>query len=701
MEYYGKTLCISYEDLTYDDSPKTVNGKLDYSHSRELNGVPANELPADVLLPIMTAANYKKLKRVGKINVVRAGKGLDNYALIEYNTLPERFKSAIIAKYGEMGEYIRETYYMQFYEVDDKAREFYAQYTFANGDKLPLEKVQEYTTNASVIKTVLKLRQETKSTRKVLQIARTTWNDLQVAITFYKGRYNHTLPTSVKKFQEKANEFVKGGYDTLISKKYGNQNTRKVNYKLERLLLSISAIPTRPFNSLVSDYYNQFMAGEIEVVDYSTGEFFTPDDFLDKKGRPIEVSEKTVANYLNTPTNQILLSNIQDTAYSYSQKVRPHHLRHSPFFSFSKISMDDRDLPRKMQNGRRLKAYYVYDVASGCVIGRSYSMLKDTDLFINCLRDMFRTIQMHSFKMPAEVEVENHLVSQFKDTFMEEGALFNLVRWCKPQNSQEKRAEHLNRAKKYAVEKKNHEGIGRWWAKLAVNRVESAKVYDEENDTYKDKLYDKEQLIVEDMADIREYNNMLHPNQKRYPNLTRWEVLELNLNPNLSDVDPIAVAKAVGYMTETSITRNMYLQVQGEKYMLPTPEVLDRLAPRNNKVQAYYLEDLNNEIKQVYIYQDDKYLCACEKVVRYNEARAEQTEADREAYKVQASYIAKFDAKVKREKISKVKLIDSKVMHNVELMQPQQITVEPRNEEYEEFVGFDIDEYRRRAISSL
>ena len=34
MEYYGKILCISYNDLTYDDRPVMVNGKADYSRSR-------------------------------------------------------------------------------------------------------------------------------------------------------------------------------------------------------------------------------------------------------------------------------------------------------------------------------------------------------------------------------------------------------------------------------------------------------------------------------------------------------------------------------------------------------------------------------------------------------------------------------------------------------------------------------------------
>ena len=37
--YKRQILCISYNDLTYDDRPVMVNGKEDYSRSRTLKGV--------------------------------------------------------------------------------------------------------------------------------------------------------------------------------------------------------------------------------------------------------------------------------------------------------------------------------------------------------------------------------------------------------------------------------------------------------------------------------------------------------------------------------------------------------------------------------------------------------------------------------------------------------------------------------------
>ncbi|MEI3469561.1 MAG: hypothetical protein V8Q76_13165 [Bacteroides intestinalis] len=46
------------------------------------------------------------------------------------------------------------------------------------------------------------------------------------------------------------------------------------------------------------------------------------------------------------------------------------------------------------------------------------------------------------------------------------------------------------------------------------------------NDTYVDKqYYSWDELIADDMRYVLEFNNSLHPNQKKYPGMTRWQVL--------------------------------------------------------------------------------------------------------------------------------------------------------------------------------
>lgn len=98
-------MCISYKDLTYDDRPVIrEDGKADYSKSRALRGHHPSMLSMEELAPIMSVPNYKKLAARKEINVVRQGKGLGSYALIEIATMPLRFQERIKLKYGEMKE---------------------------------------------------------------------------------------------------------------------------------------------------------------------------------------------------------------------------------------------------------------------------------------------------------------------------------------------------------------------------------------------------------------------------------------------------------------------------------------------------------------------------------------------------------------------------------------------------------------------
>ena len=291
---------------------------------------------------------------------------------------------------------------------------------------------------------------------------------------------------------------------------------------------------------------------------------------------------------------------------------------------------------------------------------------------------MFRLIYKNDWGIPGEVEVENHLVRQFKDTIMEPGIIFPMVHWCAPTNSQEKGAEHLNRAKKYSVEKKNHAGIGRWWLKLSANKVYDKKVFDEKNNTYVDKnTYEYEELIADDVADIIEFNNMLHPNQKKYPGMTRWQVLCGNMNPNLRKMNKKEVIRQIGYCTPTSITRNSCVRVQYRDFWLSSPDVLSRLEPNNYKVKAYYLPDKEGNFDEVYIFQDGDYIDTCRYIGEYQEAWMERTEDDDKIFLEQRKYISKFDKMVKDNKPTRVQVISQERKQNIEQLEQQEVKAIP------------------------
>lgn len=624
MEYYGKILCISYHDLTGGDNP------------------------------VMSVPNYKKLSANGNINVVRQGKGLGNYALVEIATLPTRFRERIREKYGDLEAEILKNWFGTHFHVDAKAREFYTKFRFENGESLPPERIQEYTVNASVIEAVLAVMADRVLMRKAMKGGPVNWGEMCGAISYYQSEFGHTLPLSANRFKKRVHDFKAHGYESLISGKFLNQNRRKVTYGIERLLLAIDAQPEQPFNTTVWEQYNQFLQGGLELFDPDTGEVLNPADFTDKDGNPIVLSPTTVAAYLNKPANKALRAKLHMSQWDFNNSYRPYHLRHAGEYSLSKVSLDDRDLPRPMKDGVRVKAYYAYDVVSGAVVGYAYNRLKTAELFLDCMRNMFQTLERGGMYIPAELEVEHHLVSDFADGLMQAGVVFPLIRWCNPGNSREKRAEHFNRQKKYGVEKLTQVGIGRWWARLEANRPKEEKVYDEKNNTWKVKAYTFDELVADDIRAIGEYNNQLHPNQKRYPGMTRWDVLVAKVNPTLRPYDSRTLARYIGESVETSIRRNSTVRVAHADWWISGPEVLEELEPNNRKVTAYYLQDEDGKPTDVYLFQGDRYIDKVRPVNTYNRVMAEQTDEDVANYIEQQKYVSHFNKYLRDNAITKI-----------------------------------------------
>ena len=701
MEYYGKILCISYNDLTYDDRPVLVNGKADYSRSRTLKGAHPSTLSEEELAPILSVPNYKKLAAKKEINVVRPGKGLGSYALVEIATMPLRFQERIKLKYGDMKEDVIRNWLGSHYHIDAKAREFYTRFRFDNGDALPPEHIQEYTVNASVIEAVMRAMEDATFMRKAMKAGPVNWGELAGAISYYQAEFGHTLPVSSNRFKKRVNDFKANGYESLISRKFMNQNRRKVTYDIERLLLSIDAQPEQPFNTTVWEQYNMFVQGELELYDPETGEVLNPSDFTDKDGNPLVLSPATVANYLNNPKNKALRGKLHMSQWDFNNAYRPYHLRSIGEYALSKVSLDDRDLPRPMKDGNRVKAYYAYDVVSGAVVGYAYNRYKTTELFLDCMRNMFQTLDRNGMYIPAELEVEHHLVSDFADGLMQAGTVFPLIRWCNPGNSREKRAEHKNREKKYGVEKRTQVGIGRWYAKLEANRPKEEKVYDEKNNTYKVKTYSYEELVADDIRAIETFNAQPHPNQKRYPGMSRWDVLCAHQNPNLAPWDKAVLYRFIGQHTETTIRQNTYCTVMYNQYGLPSPEIIEKLEPRNYKVDAYYLPDADGAIHEVYIYQNGRYIATCKAVARYNENTAEQTEADKVAYTEQAKYVAQFDKMMKDGKIKRVGILAKEEAKLITEVQAEAVPLPIQDEEEDYSAYMDISAFEHDAVAKI
>lgn len=662
---------------------------------------------------IMSKSTYDKLTRLDKQLVRRRGcKGTPS--LLDWERLPMRFRLPIIEKYGNPYELNKTNPLEKFIEPDPQAAAYYSTFKLENGNNLPIGKQIEYRTNSEILNAIHKMMVKQKL-RKSVTGGRlgNMWSKASEHVnSLDTKRYKFNLPTHWRKLKDsKYKPFAEHGYSALVHKGYGNDNSRKVNDILESLIVSLACLPNKPFNTGeagVLEYYYQFIGRSIDIVDIKTGEMFEPSDFTNK-GVPITISESTVWNYINDPKNKLIIERQRHGAHDFNLSHKPHHHRHLPVFSGSKITLDDRDINHTvMPNGKRVKAYYSFDVMSGAIIGFSHSADKDAQLYINCIKSMFQFLDNNDLGIPMEMEVEHHLVNNFKDGLMKAEVVFPFVRWCNAGNSQEKYAERLIGIKKYSTEKRNNGNVGRHYSKLSSNRVVLKKIYDAENDNYKEAKASLEEIIANDVAEINEYNNTLHKNQEKYPGMTRIEVFLNHANPDMSKISKPNLVKYIGDKTQTSIRRNMYVTVQYQKYQLSSSDVVKNLKPNNNKVEAYYLHDEDWTIGKVYLFQGDQYIDTCEPVEQYNQARAEWTDEDAVKIENQREYIKSFDESLKTdtaEKYQKIQII--KNTDYKEEVVPVLVIDEPMEDpanEFEELMRIHNEtrlERKQRAIENI
>ena len=188
---------------------------------------------------ITTLYNYRNLVNRGKINVVRRG-CRNTPALVEYESLPQRFKTKINTLFGDPHKTTKNTQFKDYLNTDLKAIEFYNNYTLDDGTALPEKNQKEYTANAIILNAIDNITTNISAKRKALGGSNSkVWQKIaDIVKELPKHTYPHSLPNNHRRLKQKLQDYKQGGYEALIHKGFCNSNSEKINDAAKFWLLS-------------------------------------------------------------------------------------------------------------------------------------------------------------------------------------------------------------------------------------------------------------------------------------------------------------------------------------------------------------------------------------------------------------------------------------------------------------------------------
>lgn len=455
MEYYGNIIAVTVEDLTGGNDP------------------------------VMTRYNYRQLQQRGRINVLRPGKGYGSYALIEYASLPERFKVRFVEKYGNPEDIMKKE--QAGLPQDQAAQRFFYDHILPNGEHIPENKQEEYTINARVLNAL----QEMFNTQKAMRRACNNntpviWANIFKVSEELRDTYHHSLPRSEARLRDKLREYGKEGYACLVSGKFGNKNTTKITKAAERQIIALrrSRVPVYTLPQILEEYNR----------------------IAEKKGwKPLK-SETSLRQFLERPD---IKPQWYDAVYgelASKQLFSRHNKTLMPSMRDSLWYGDGTKLNLfyKAYEGGKLvvKTAFVYEVADAMndtLLGYAIGKSENFDLQYRSFRMAIET----SGHKPYEIVTDNQggQTSGVAKAFF--ASIAHVSRTTSPYNPQSKTIERLFGQFQQQVLIKNWRFTGG-----NISAKEAWRVDREFIDTNKESLYTYEELLEAYANARREWNAM-------------------------------------------------------------------------------------------------------------------------------------------------------------------------------------------------
>lgn len=204
---------------------------------------------------LITYDNYKKLVIRGWLNVLRRA-CRNTPALIEFDSMRPDIKEAVIEIAGDPRKSVTKNLLADLITPDHSAIRFYAEYRKPSGEPLAMDIQKKYATNAILFNAIsTMIENKCAKSRAMGQSKTKMWQVISEAVNTLEG-YTHTLPGNHRRLKAAYEKYKTGGYESIIHKGQGNDNSAKIVGEVGEWLLANYCLPNKPMVPAIMEKYN-------------------------------------------------------------------------------------------------------------------------------------------------------------------------------------------------------------------------------------------------------------------------------------------------------------------------------------------------------------------------------------------------------------------------------------------------------------
>ncbi len=347
MEYLGNILCITGGELIRSD--KNPDG-------------------------VISEACYKKLTVRKKINVVRRA-CYGSPALVEYDSLPARYREAWEARHGDPHARRKFAPFAERLHEDADAYNVFTAYTYDGERKLPDEAIVSYCNDAMILNAVRETLEVMTAARRSARLSMAgRWEKMLELVDGIRADYPNNLPKTAITLKRKYQRYLAEGYTALIHAGFGNRNRVKVKDQVDQaVLLDILSHGNQLPATVAAETYNLW-AGSHQAP---------------------TITPRTVLNYM--AEHAVEIDDSRRGSKAWADEFDPVVRRRRPTAPLLLVNSDDNDLDLYFKNGRdnyyRFKLYVVLDAHCDYILGYAFGDQVTNELIREAYRNAMRHIR--------------------------------------------------------------------------------------------------------------------------------------------------------------------------------------------------------------------------------------------------------------------------------------------------------------------